>query len=117
MRLALITFALLAMIFGPISGPAAIAHAVSSGTGTYSHDSNPFVERSGQEHDDCMGGFGCCLNINGCRDQSCFSGAIIPPRGANAPRNLAQTSCPALADDAASGQTVAPLLDPPRSTV
>jgi hypothetical protein len=117
MRFALITLALLAMILGPLSGPVAMAHAVPVAAGSCDHEGAPIVEQGSQVHGNCTGGFGCCLNTNGCRDQSCFSGTIVPPRAANVPGNLAHISCPVLADDVALGRTVAPLLDPPRSTV
>jgi len=117
MRLTLITLALLAMILGPLSGPVAMAYAMPVAAGICDHEGASIVEQGSQVHGNCTGGFGYCLNTNGCRDMSCYSGAIVPPRGANAPGDLSQISCPALANDAASGQTVAPLLDPPRSTV
>lgn len=118
MRFAAIILALLAMILGPISGPAS-AHAMAGGNGsaaalsaTDCHGSHREVGKPGTADDHCKDGSGTCMDAGGCRHAGCMAGGPVPGMVASA-KPSAAVDLPITDADRPDGLDVSPALDPP----
>lgn len=117
MRVAVIILAMLAVILGPISGPA-MAHAdlsPASVTAPTDCDHGPHVDarKPGSAHDHCGDGSGTCMDANGCRHVGCLAGGPVPCVRSDATPPAAP-AVPFATADRLDGLDVAPPLDPPR---
>lgn len=118
MRVAVIILALVAMILGPVFGPAA-AHGVPAQTQAADASGHDHRQHAGDmdasHHDggdkDHEGG---CVDANGCRHLLCFSCATLPSVDVGGPVPTAAIVGQATGNRP-DGRDVAPLLDPPRS--
>jgi hypothetical protein len=117
LRFAVIILALLAMILGPISGPAS-AHGTNAGHSQATagagddcgHGPQGDVGATAQDH--CRDGGGICADASSCRHIGCMTGGPVPEAVAPAMPAGVQ-NLPFANTQRPDGQDVAPPLDPP----
>jgi hypothetical protein len=125
LHVAVIILALLAIILGPISGPAAAHGPHLGGTASVAgaaaaadtdcdkaHGEVAVACKAIQDH--CGDAGGPCMDAGGCRHLGCMAGAAVPDPVVHARLSIAAGVHFAAARPP-EGLDVPPLLDPPRS--